>query len=71
MAQRLTHGGESIGEISRRLAQVVALGKLGGKPQAGPIRVDGLEGLIDGRLVDVDRLLPDVEFFLADPAAPY
>ena len=39
------------------------------KPKAGPRRVDSLECLVDGRLVDLHGLAPGVELFLADSAA--
>ena len=47
----------------------MALGRLGGKPQADSSGVNGLESLIDGRLIDLDRLPALVEIFLADASA--
>ena len=47
----------------------MALGRLGGEAEADPDRVDLLEGLLDGGLIDLDRLPALVEFFLADAAA--
>ena len=38
------------------IAQVLALPRLDRKPEADASGVDGLEGLVDGRLVDLDRL---------------
>ena len=67
--QRLADGGEVLVEVGRHLGQVVALGRLGGQAEADPDRVDRLQGLLDGRLVDLDRLPALVEVFLADAAA--
>ena len=49
-SQRLPDRGEVLVEVGRHFAQVVALGRLGGKAQADAGRVDRLQGLIDGRL---------------------
>ena len=58
LAERLTNGREVLIEVGRHLAQVMAPGRLGGKAQADAYRIDGLQGLIDGRLGDLDRLAP-------------
>ncbi len=47
----------------------MALGRLRRKPQADSRGVNGLESLIDGRLIDLDRLPALVEVFLADAPA--
>ena len=42
-------------------AQVVPVGRLGGKAQVDPARVNLLQGLLDGRLIHLDRLPAHVE----------
>ena len=47
----------------------MALGRLGDETQVDSGRIDGLQGLIDRRNIDLDRLAPLVEIFLADASA--
>jgi hypothetical protein len=63
------NGGEILVEVVRDLAEVVALGRLGGEAKADSRRKDGFEGLIDIRDIDLNRLPPLVHLFLADGSA--
>ena len=56
VAQRLADGGEVLVEVGRHVGQVLALGRLGGEAEADPDRIDLLQGLIDGGLIDLDGL---------------
>ena len=55
LPERLAHGGEVVDQVGRNIAQVFAVRRLDGKPEADPRRIDGLQGLVDGRLGDLDR----------------
>ena len=66
MSQRLPDRRVILVEVVGDLAQVVARGRLGGEAQTDSRRQDGLQGLIDSRLIDLDRLAPLVELLLAD-----
>ena len=71
VVQRRPDCGEGLFEIRRDLGQVVPVGRLGGKAEVDPARVDLLQGLLDGRLIHLDRLPAHVEIFLADAPARY
>ena len=69
VVQRRPDCGKGLFEIRRDLGQVVPVGRLGGKAQVDPARVNLLQGLLDGRLIHLDRLPAHVELFLADAPA--
>ena len=61
--------GEVVDEPGWDFAQVFTGLRFGGKTKADPRGINGLQGLVDGCLVDLDGLAPGIEVFLADAAA--